>query len=54
MRFVFWIIFKDMDKRSFNLLFAFVAASMVVIGTYKMAKKKSQVQSAPTSVKTNK
>lgn len=30
-----------MDKRSFNLLFALVAASMVVIGTYKMAKKKS-------------
>jgi hypothetical protein len=30
-----------MDKRSFNLLFTVVAASMVIIGTYKIAKKKN-------------
>jgi len=44
-----------MDKRSFNLLFTLVAASMVVIGTYKMAKKKSRtpIAQAVTS-KTNK
>jgi hypothetical protein len=43
-----------MDKRSFNLLFALVAASMVVLGTYKISKKKSQVQPAHIAVKTNK
>jgi len=29
-----------MDKRSFNFLFTVVVASMVLIGTYKITKKK--------------
>lgn len=29
-----------MDKRSFNFMFTLVVASMVLIGTYKIAKKK--------------
>lgn len=33
--------FKIMDKRSFNFMFTMVIASMVVIGTYKIAKKKN-------------
>jgi len=37
-----------MDKRSFNFLFAIVAASMVVLGTYKMAKKKGHILAAQT------
>jgi len=43
-----------MDKRSFNFLFTIVAASMVIIGTYKMAKKKTNSSaSTPTSVNSN-
>jgi len=30
-----------MDKRSFNFLFTAVIASMVLIGTYKITKKKN-------------
>ena len=33
--------FKLMDKRSFTFLFTFVAASMLIMGTYKIAKKKN-------------
>ncbi|WP_262496962.1 hypothetical protein [Pedobacter lusitanus] len=29
-----------MDKRSFNFLFTVVVASMLILGTYKIAKKK--------------
>jgi hypothetical protein len=36
-----------MDKRSFNLLFTLVVTSMVVIGTYKLSKKKSSRHVAP-------
>jgi hypothetical protein len=36
-----------MDKRSFGVLVTVVAASMVIIGTYKIAKKKNQA--APVS-----
>lgn len=45
-----------MDKRSFNLLFTFVAASMLVIGTYKIAKKKNTANNTHTQtvVKNNK
>ncbi|MET1057500.1 MAG: hypothetical protein ABWY16_19460 [Pedobacter sp.] len=43
-----------MDKRSFNLLFTLVAASMVVIGTYKLAKKKSHTPASHVSAATAK
>lgn len=45
-----------MDKRSFNLLFTIVAASMVILGTYKIARKKpaGQVSHVSTAVKNNK
>ena len=43
-----------MDKRSFNFLFTIVAASMVIIGTYKIAKKKTNSSAtAPTTVSSN-
>lgn len=32
-----------MDKRSFNLLFTVVAASMVILGTYKMTRKRTHL-----------
>lgn len=32
-----------MDKRSFNLLFTVVAASMVILGTYKVTKKRTHL-----------
>lgn len=38
-----------MDKRSFGFLFTLVAASMVIIGTYKIAKKKNPVQHVHTT-----
>lgn len=41
---------KLMDKRSFTFLFTFVAASMLIMGTYKIAKKKNHT-AAPQAVK---
>ena len=39
-----------MDKRSFNFLFTFVVASMVILGTYKIAKKKTNHNAKSISV----
>jgi hypothetical protein len=47
---IFFIILQNMDKRSFNLLFTLVVTSMVVIGTYKLSKKKSHKLVAQTTV----
>lgn len=43
-----------MDKRSFNFMFTVVVASMVVIGTYKIAKKKNAVKTLAVISKANK
>lgn len=47
---VFNLNSKNMDKRSFSLLFAVVAASMVILGTYKMTRKKSQISNTHTTL----
>ena len=39
-----------MDKRSFNFLFTIVAASMVIFGTYKIAKKKNHQANVHTPI----
>ena len=39
-----------MEKRSFNILCTVVLASMAIIGTYKITKKKSHQTSAPVAV----
>lgn len=41
-----------MDKRSFNLLFTFVAVGMAILGTYKIAKKKSHSVNQHATVST--
>jgi len=38
-----------MDKRSFNFLFTVVVASMLVIGTFKIVKKKNHSSNTRTS-----
>jgi hypothetical protein len=43
-----------MDKRSFNFMFTLVVASMVLIGTYKIAKKKSHTVKVIAIVDKNK
>jgi len=47
---------RDMDKRSFNFLFTIVAVSMVIMGTYKISKKKSHLVTPhmPVIAKNNK
>lgn len=39
-----------MDKRSFNVMFTMVIASMVLIGTYRIAKKKTTPAAKTISV----
>ena len=39
-----------MDKRSFNLVCTMVIASMVIFGTYKIAKKKPVATAKSVSV----
>lgn len=41
-----------MEKRSFNILCTVVLASMAIIGTYKITKKKSHQTPVPVSVNT--
>ena len=39
-----------MEKRSFNILCTVVLASMLIIGTYKITKKKSHPAPTPVTV----
>jgi len=45
-----------MDKRSFNFLFSIVAVSMVIMGTYKISKRRNHLPThhIPVIAKNNK